>query len=150
MRGGCVRRSRRESCQAHKALPARLREQKSLVRASVRAFHEAEKEGEGGICAAADASPLTDEDEHREPAAGFASSFSSSRIRSRADSFMSSSSRTLLRKYRSSSSLERFGRGPAGTAVVGVMVIEPRLGGNCANWGIIKGPEGVVAVRVAG
>ena len=149
MRGGWARRSRRESCHAHKALPARLSEQKSLMRASVRAFHEAVNEGEVDSCGAGDGSPLIDEEEYNEPDAGFASSLSSSRIRNRADSLMSSNSRTLLRKYRSSSSLERFGRVPAGMAVVGVMM-ELRLEEKCVNCGIIKGGAGVVAVRVGG
>ena len=150
MRGGCARRSRRESCHAHKALPARLSEQKSLMRASVRAFHEAANEGDVGSCGAGDGRPLIDDDEYRDPDAGLASSLSSSRIRNRADSLMSSSSRTLLRRYRSSSSVERFGREPAATAVVGVMDIAPRTEGKCANCGIIKGAAGVVADRDCG
>lgn len=39
MRGGYLRRSRRESCHAHRALPARFSEQYVRMRASVRAFH---------------------------------------------------------------------------------------------------------------
>src|SRR5882762_3300699 len=118
------------------------------MRASVRAFHEAANDGEVGSCGAGDGSPLIDDDdEYRDPDAGLASSFSSSRIRNRADSLMSSSSRTLLRRYRSSSSVERIDRETAATAVVGVMGIAPRPEEKCANCGMIKGGAGVVDDR---
>ena len=62
MRGGCARRSRRESCQAHRALPARLSEQNNLTRASVRARHSSLKDSETGGGLMGDDKALLEED----------------------------------------------------------------------------------------
>lgn len=108
MRGGYARRSRRESCQEQSALPARFKEQKSRIRASVRAFQDMWMDAGSGVLG-----------EGRELSGEFlewlevesvglprASSLSSSLIRSRLWSLTSSSSRTFFLSNLISSSME--------------------------------------------
>jgi hypothetical protein len=72
------------------------------MRASVRAFHEARKEGEGvgePLLMLLPLPPRYEEGVEEEEDECVDSSASSSRTRRRADSFMSSSSRTFLRSW---------------------------------------------------
>jgi hypothetical protein len=116
MRGGYARRSRRESCQAQRALPARFSEQNLLMRASVRFCHDDWKSGSASV----DIANVDVEDlEDGEPAVddplslpelvplwprNLAFSFSNSTTRSCTKSLTNSNSRTLVLSWASSSS----------------------------------------------
>lgn len=122
IRGGKARRSRRESCHAQRAFPARLSEQNRLIRASVRASQEAWKsslfDGEGELSKVdaadvrEDGEEEDDEDEEEEDRSVprfFALSFSNSTTRSWTRSLTNSNSLTFVRNEASSSSITALG-----------------------------------------
>lgn len=112
MRGGYARRSRRESCQAQRALPARFSEQNLLIRASVRFCHDDWKSGSASTNVddvdLEEGDPAVDDPLSLPPLlppSSFDFSFSNSTTRSCTRSLTNSNSRTLVRSWASSSSI---------------------------------------------